>query len=516
MPTAYIKKLAKLNHTTVNKLEKFWSQAKEIAKSEGNGKAWGLITTIFQNKLKKEGYKVKAFSVLASTEDKLKYINQVKECIKQIWSRGTRNQQESYARDWTARYSRIIDDCINAFEEPKVCARMMYIKYHKENPQTRDLNDNKDTDFYTLLKEAKQYFERIEKMKEDLDFDNLNKQVTASTRNNMNKYSYKGEIITANSKEEAIKKIVTASEEQDDFVEETLSYLEDYETKDMGKYKIYQKLNDYIIGFIKYIYKKLGYVDTELLAEDIFKELKYCVEELKDKGQVKSKLSFEDVHYTKSFILKDSKNKSVPSIKEKKKSVPSIKKKNIKKQPNIKVVARNRNHLEELIEESIDKYGNKCDLNFIDVSNIKYFGFLFDGSKFNGDISKWNVSNVTDMSGMFENSEFNGDISKWNVSNVKNMANMFEYSKFKGDISKWNVSNVKDMNGMFFGSKFNGDISKWNVSSVKNMDSMFDGSKFNGDISNWLPMMKKNKIDLERLCLSEKLEKELVKKYKEL
>lgn len=62
MPTAYIKKLAKLNHTTVNRIEKFWSQAKEIAKSEGNGKAWGLITSIFQNKLKKEGYKVKAMT----------------------------------------------------------------------------------------------------------------------------------------------------------------------------------------------------------------------------------------------------------------------------------------------------------------------------------------------------------------------------------------------------------------------------------------------------------------------
>lgn len=60
MPTAYLKKLAKLNHTTVNKLEKFWSQAKEIAKSEGQGKQWGLITTIFQNKLKREGYKIKA------------------------------------------------------------------------------------------------------------------------------------------------------------------------------------------------------------------------------------------------------------------------------------------------------------------------------------------------------------------------------------------------------------------------------------------------------------------------
>lgn len=69
MPTAYIKKLAKLNHTTVNKIEKFWAQAKEIAKSEGNGKAWGLITTIFQNKLKKEGYKVGAFTSLADTDE---------------------------------------------------------------------------------------------------------------------------------------------------------------------------------------------------------------------------------------------------------------------------------------------------------------------------------------------------------------------------------------------------------------------------------------------------------------
>jgi len=62
MPTSYLKKLAKLNHTTVNKIEKFWAQAKEIAKSEGNGKVWGLITTIFQNRLKKEGYKIKAIA----------------------------------------------------------------------------------------------------------------------------------------------------------------------------------------------------------------------------------------------------------------------------------------------------------------------------------------------------------------------------------------------------------------------------------------------------------------------
>lgn len=87
MPTAYIKKLAKLNHTTVNKIEKFWSQAKEIAKSEGNGKAWGLITTIFQNKLKKEGYKVKAFKEEILEVDDKEFIFKrlsLSDCVKQL------------------------------------------------------------------------------------------------------------------------------------------------------------------------------------------------------------------------------------------------------------------------------------------------------------------------------------------------------------------------------------------------------------------------------------------------
>jgi len=41
---------------------------------------------------------------------------------------------------------------------------------------------------------------------------------------------------------------------------------------------------------------------------------------------------------------------------------------------------------------------------------------VFNDSKFNGDISKWDVSNVTDMINMFENGVFNGDISKWDVT----------------------------------------------------------------------------------------------------
>jgi len=55
MPTPYIKKLAKLNHTSVKTIEKYWDEAKEIA----SGK-WALVTHLFQKKLKAHGYKITA------------------------------------------------------------------------------------------------------------------------------------------------------------------------------------------------------------------------------------------------------------------------------------------------------------------------------------------------------------------------------------------------------------------------------------------------------------------------
>ena len=50
--------------------------------------------------------------------------------------------------------------------------------------------------------------------------------------------------------------------------------------------------------------------------------------------------------------------------------------------------------LKSIIEERISKEGPNCDLNDIDVSLVTNMSYLFYGSKFNGDISKWNVSNV--------------------------------------------------------------------------------------------------------------------------
>ena len=129
--------------------------------------------------------------------------------------------------------------------------------------------------------------------------------------------------------------------------------------------------------------------------------------------------------------------------------------------PTYALFPKSKEELEEIIKSEIDKNGNECSLNHINVSKITDMADLFFGSKFNGDISKWGVSNVTNMSGMFQNSIFNGDISDWDVHNVTNMTEMFYRGEFSGDISNWDVSNVKDMFEIFFNSPLENNPPKW-------------------------------------------------------
>ena len=58
------------------------------------------------------------------------------------------------------------------------------------------------------------------------------------------------------------------------------------------------------------------------------------------------------------------------------------------------VQPKDLNELKEIVEKTIKENGPKCDLNFIDTSKITIMSHLFEDSKFNGDISKWDVSSV--------------------------------------------------------------------------------------------------------------------------
>jgi short-subunit dehydrogenase len=93
------------------------------------------------------------------------------------------------------------------------------------------------------------------------------------------------------------------------------------------------------------------------------------------------------------------------------------------------IVARDNNHLSELISESMREHGNECDLNHIDTSHVTDMQFLFHESKFNGDISNWNVSNVEHASLMFYNFPSNGNLFHWDVSNITNMDIMQNFLK---------------------------------------------------------------------------------------
>ena len=137
-----------------------------------------------------------------------------------------------------------------------------------------------------------------------------------------------------------------------------------------------------------------------------------------------------------------------------------------------KIVANDRKYLKTLVDKEINQCGNECNLNHIDISKIKDLSGLFEGSEFNGDISKWNVSNVTTMFYLFCDSKFNGDVSNWKPLRIKNTINMFE--------------NCSALIPYWFGDSNNEVVRK-----IKSYDLF---NKMNDELVEKEPMIKKMKI----------------------
>ena len=70
-----------------------------------------------------------------------------------------------------------------------------------------------------------------------------------------------------------------------------------------------------------------------------------------------------------------------------------------------KYFPQTKKELKDIILQRIKTEGNEVDLNDIDVSKITDMSALFEGTDFNGDISKWDVSNVINMRYMFAECE---------------------------------------------------------------------------------------------------------------
>ncbi|MBO5003831.1 MAG: BspA family leucine-rich repeat surface protein [Clostridia bacterium] len=195
-----------------------------------------------------------------------------------------------------------------------------------------------------------------------------------------------------------------------------------------------------------------------------------------------------------------------------------------------KYFPKDKKELQEVIIQLLKS--NQYDLNCIDVSNIRDFGYLFYNvrtslhnmhllnklhlSKI--DISLWNVSKAIDMRYMFDYCDFitNQDFSSWDVSNVENMSFMFNGCiNFVGNgLDSWNTKSLKQASKMFIrcdsitdlnlGSwntsnlqftaymfnlckNFIGNgLEKWNVSNILNMEGMFmHCNNLNFDASKW-------------------------------
>ena len=88
---------------------------------------------------------------------------------------------------------------------------------------------------------------------------------------------------------------------------------------------------------------------------------------------------------------------------------------------------KDKNELRIIIIKSAEIFGNECNLNWVDTSQITDMSYLFYlMENFNGHIENWDTHNVKSMKYMFDGTKsFNQPIGDWDISNVEDMQRMF-------------------------------------------------------------------------------------------
>ncbi len=173
-------------------------------------------------------------------------------------------------------------------------------------------------------------------------------------------------------------------------------------------------------------------------------------------------------------------------------------------------------------------YTNKGKPLTWNTQSVTLMNGLFNGNKFNQDISDWNVSKVTQMQWMFQNNTvfnngnqpldwgnktaklqkiqkmfagataFNQDL-EWSTPQLTDANTAFSGATvFNGDLSSWNTEKLSLMHDMFLNAAaFTGSgslsnpplsssIGSWNVSAATDMDRMFSGAtSFDQNLGEW-------------------------------
>lgn len=168
-----------------------------------------------------------------------------------------------------------------------------------------------------------------------------------------------------------------------------------------------------------------------------------------------------------------------------------------------KILAKNTDHLRQLINRELQIQGEFANLNHIDTWYIMDMSELFTGQKrgkFDGDISEWDFSNLHKAEAMFYRSKFTGKnspgIKDWKFPLLRNTREMFSKSEFQGDCSNWYIPNVVNAQKMFMSTKIEFDITPLftgdNFQKVKFINGFIAGVNYPHE----LELLKASKYNL--------------------